>query len=237
MLSEYHILKAIRDDLIEFSLPTNCQGFFIDYCEWVIKEWGHRFCHPSDSTNFGQDFANFPQQANLMLKDQARNYRDFIHASYGHHYAASLSPDGSSSQTMEKRLYEFFHESMRLRALAFMEGHYPHVEGEDFWNRIFCEDFEGEEERITAEDITELFGFYGIAAAPYTCPAQPSSNEGRFASWFLADFMTSAGLIRAFGKDSLGMVARAAGRLFVLRNGGLSAPSVKKPLSHNGVIA
>ncbi|MBC7661241.1 MAG: hypothetical protein H7249_16215 [Chitinophagaceae bacterium] len=239
MISDYKILKAIQDDLLSFAMPSHFEGFFIDFCEWVIREWEHRNAlalHEKASTT---ESVPPSYRTTFNLKDPGCTYRTFInsHPGYGYATHASLAFDHFASQTMEKRLYEFFHESMRLRALVFLKDRYRHVDPESYWDRIFSDGFAAESEKVLVDAINELFGFYAEAARPYTCPPDPSLNDCRYASWTLADFKTTAGLVRGLGGERLGKVAMAAGKLFVLYKGGLDATSLKKPLSQKGAIA
>jgi len=191
------ILKAIRDDLHAFASPENHEGFLPSFCDWVLSEWNSRAYFISELMNFGYDLAHFPFKTDFLLKDKARVYRDFIHSNNGHQYAALLSGHGSSCETMEKNLYEFFHESMRLRALGFLLEAYPEVDSEQFWNRIFCEDFEERRELLVAEDISVHFGFYGLAVEPYICHPSPEdrTHECRFALWDKEDFEATLELL------------------------------------------
>jgi hypothetical protein len=190
MQSNFDILEAIRDDLHDYADPYNSQGFIIPFHEWVIREWFTRLYYITEIANFGYDLTNYPQKTDFLLREKAKTYRDFIHANNGHHYAAFSSGQGTACETLEKNLYEFFHESMRLRAIHFLEENFPNLDSEDFWNRIFCEDFSSKKDLQVTEEISNLFGFYGLAVEPYICHSSDAKDqEGYgFGPWRLEDF-------------------------------------------------
>lgn len=234
-----HILEAIRDDLHDFSTPDNRNGFLPFFCEWVIHEWNHRPYYISEIVNFGYDLSHYPQKTDFLLREKALTYRDFIHANNGYHHATYLPGHGSSCETMEKNLYEFFHESMRLRALTFLEENYPEVEAEVFWNQIFCEDFDERRELIVSEEISVYFGFYGLSAEPYTCHPNDLEEfgEGRFACWEEKDFRAALTLLKTKDKDQREEALLSMGRAYATLAEALGPRALKKPLSQNGAIA
>lgn len=178
--SDFHILKSIRDDLQSFSSLGNPQGFLPQFYDWVVREWSLRPYYTTELVNFGYDFTHYPQKTDYLLREKVKTYRDFIHANNGHHYVNFLPDHGTSCATMEKNLYEFFHESMRVRAIAFLEENYPEVEAEVFWNKIFCEDFTRREDLLICEEINIKFGFYGLSVEPYLCTTYPQDKDHRF---------------------------------------------------------
>ncbi len=199
------ILEAVRNDLHDFSAPENGQGFLPIFYEWVIKEWRNRPYYQTELVNFGYDLSNYPQRTDFLLREKARSYRDFIHANNGHQYATLLSGHRDSCETMEKNLYEYFHEAMRLRALTFLGGYCPEIDAEDLWNRIFCEDFEERGELLMAEDISVHFGFYGLAVEPYMCQGHDPKNSmpDRFSQWEPEDFEAQLAFLRALPKPEI----------------------------------
>ncbi|RYZ86983.1 MAG: hypothetical protein EOP04_12740, partial [Proteobacteria bacterium] len=190
MSSNFDILEAIRDDLFEFSDPQNVDGFVRNFYAWVVREWTSRSYFITEIANFGFDLTNYPQKTDFRLCEKVRTYREFIHANNGHHYAAFFSGQGTACETLEKDLYEFFHESMRLRAMHFIAQSFPHLDAEDFWNQIFCEVFTRKREILVVGEISDSFGFYGLAAEPYTCSSSSliNSDKSQFADWSLEDF-------------------------------------------------
>ncbi|MBC7533760.1 MAG: hypothetical protein H7318_19510 [Oligoflexus sp.] len=233
--SDSPILKSIRDDLQSFSSLENPQGFLPDFFDWVVREWSLRPFYATEIVNYGYDLTHYPQKTDYLLREKSKTYRDFIHANNGHHYVNFLPDHGTSCATMEKNLYEFFHESMRVRALAFLEENYPEMEAEVFWNQIFCEDFTRREDLLICEEINEKFGFYGLSAEPYLCSYHPEDGERGFYfdHWELKDFRAA---LKSY-KNNGGKISPSERKRYQIILKALSPNALKKPLSQNGAIA
>ncbi|RYZ58986.1 MAG: hypothetical protein EOP07_05430 [Proteobacteria bacterium] len=196
--SNVKILRSIHEALKSYSCPNNLDGFYPHFCGWVLREWEARPYYLTELANFGHDLTQHPYRTDFLLREKAKTYRDFINANNGRHYATSLPDQGTACEPMEKNLYEFFHESMRLHALTHIEESFLELDADDFWNRIFCEDFEDRAEVLAAEEIASQFGFYGYAADPYLAPLVLPKEENHypFQNWELRDFQAALDLLK-----------------------------------------
>lgn len=239
MTSNHDALSSILQDLHAFSDPRNSKGFIITFYEWVIREWTARPYYMTEIASFGCDFTNYPQRTDFQLSEKAKTYRDFIHANNGHHYAAFHSGQGSACETLEKNLYEFFHESMRLRAIHFLAKTYPDLDGDVFWNQIFCEDFSQERELTVVEDIHNHFGFYGLAVEPYTCPhGDPNPTDmQRYSHWTLKDFESQLQRLKSLEAPRPKIIIRNQENSRPFRVEPLTGKAYKKNLSQSGAFA
>lgn len=198
LTSNVKILKSIHNALKAYSCPNNLDGFYPDFCAWVLREWEARPYYITELANFGHDLTQYPYRTDFLLREKAKTYRDFINANNGRHYATSLPDQGTACEPMEKNLYEFFHETMRLHALTHIEDCFPELDADDFWNRIFCEDFKDRAEVSVAEEIAAQFGYYSIAADPYIAPLiiHNDQKQCRFQRWELRDFKSALDLLK-----------------------------------------
>ncbi len=188
MIPVRDILESVFKELTMYACPNNLDGFFMTFCHWTLKEWNERPYYRTEIADFGPDLSEYPRRTGFTLKEKAHSYCEFIHSYNGKTHAPFFG-DNDTSERMEKNLYDFFHESMRLHALSHIKAYWPAVDADALWSRIFCEDFEEAEERLLAEEIALHFGFYALAAEPYTCHAPRSQHrKGRFATWTQDDF-------------------------------------------------
>lgn len=184
------VLGALHRYLTIFSDPENTAGFFPDFVDWVIREWGTRPYYKTERFGSQNELANFPIRSEFVLKDMQPSYRDFIHSLNGRHHFSPVAVNGTNCESLERELYEFFHESMRGEGIRFLEKAFPELDADEFWDRIFLEDFTVPREIELMDRLCLDFGFYGRAAEPYTClpPEVHTLSPGLFAEWFFEDF-------------------------------------------------
>ncbi|RYZ91214.1 MAG: hypothetical protein EOP04_01265 [Proteobacteria bacterium] len=184
------ILDSLFTHLLRFADPFSPNGFLQVFSDWVFEEWSTRPYYRVQRFHSEFELAHFPIRTDYLLKEMQPVYRDFIHSYNGRHHFSPVAVNGTNCETMEKELYDFFHESMRAEGLDFMESRFPHLDVEDFWDRIFLEEFHQAEEIHLVDRLCQFFGFYGQALDPYLCepPETETLNPGLFADWYLDDF-------------------------------------------------
>jgi hypothetical protein len=189
------MLGSLLIHLSRFAKPSTPNGFFKLFSAWVVEKWGSRPYYRLE--RFPNDFelAKFPVQTDFLLKEMQPCYRDFIHSYNGRHHFNPVSVGATSCETLEKELYDFFHESMRSEGVKFLEQQFPGVDAEDFWDRIFMEEFREAEEIRIMVTLCQNFGFFGLALDPYLCPPHDieTNSPGSFADWELEDFRQWSG--------------------------------------------
>lgn len=185
------IMSNLNVHLLNYADPKNPKGFFPTFVDWVIAEWSSRPYFKIEKYPTRYELANFPIRTDYLLKEMQPIYRDFIHSYTGRHHYLSSHSKSDYCETMEKELYDYFHETVRLEGIRFLESAFPEVEAEDFWDRIFMEEFQDDEEMKMMDKLCLNFGFYALTAEPYTClpPDILSSEPGEFSEWYLDDFI------------------------------------------------
>ena len=189
------ILQNLYDHLIDYANPSQEEGFFPSFVEWTIEQWSFRFYYEARSLEVLRDNNFRPSRTQLRLMEVVPSYRDFLESSNGNFEFSCPWVKIEFWGSMERNLFEFFHEAMRKEALRFLAIKFPETPGELLWDRIFLHDLELEEQ-AWSETFEKEFGFFANQARSYSL----RSEETPYLDWQLADFQSARETIK--GKDT-----------------------------------
>ncbi len=184
---EIEILSALYHHLKEYSRPNNEKGFLIEFYEWVIFKWNHsHYFEIRDNLSYKEQEV-YPRRTSLKLKEVMPSYDDFLASSNGRSDSLASTRSFYFWTTMEKELFEFFHESIRSEALRFLSKNFCEIDAPWFWDRVFLHDLDPELDHWS-ERFERDFGFFANFAKPYSLRPMDSDELRLFAQWQLQDF-------------------------------------------------